>query len=67
MAKASWMDEYRGKRVSEVSDTALMDIFEYVVQRNHYDPIDSVEPPFEYDELRAELQARLSRKCCRSC
>lgn len=49
-------------KIEDLTNEDLLEEFEYVVKRNHYDPIRSREPLFTEDVLRDELQNRLKKK-----
>lgn len=49
------------ERLKKMNTEELLEDFEYVVERNHYDPMNSDTPEHTYHELRDEIVRRLSR------
>lgn len=45
--------------VEDLSTDELLEHYNWVVRRNHYDPVASDPPPYNEDELEAELRRRL--------
>jgi len=45
---------------SELQNRFLLDEYDYLIQKSHYDPVGSMESDYTLDELRDEIKFRLT-------
>ena len=45
---------------SELQNDVLLAEYDYLIKRNHYDPVDSMASDYDLDELRDEIEFRMT-------
>lgn len=54
-----WSKKYENLELKDLSNETLVELYEYAVQREHYDPTESVSLPYSADAYKKELLLRL--------